>query len=512
MQVKNLRLIFWDQLHPTISSLKNINKKDDLVLLIESYELATEVKHHKKKLILLFSAMRHFAAELKKQNFHVDYVSLTDESKKTSFNQIVLEKIKQYQVEKLILTEPSEWNYLERIKKLQKLTKIPFEILEDERFFCSISEFKQYAKNKKQLRMEFFYREMRKKTNYLMKNNQPIGAQWNFDVENRKRYDGKITIPNLPGIKPDKITKEVITLVEHHFSEHFGDATPFWFAVTRDGAEQLLKNFLEHCLQYFGNYQDAMLDNHYYLFHAVLSMYINCGLLLAKDVCEQALNVYHHKKIPLPSIEGFIRQIIGWREYIRGVYWLKMPSYRDNNYLNADRPLPDFYWTADTKLNCLKQTITATQKNAYAHHIQRLMVTGNFALLCGLDVNEVNEWYWIVYADAYEWVELPNTSGMTLFADGGFLASKPYAASGQYIHKMSNYCESCHYNVNEKLGETACPFNYLYWYFLIRNEKRLKNNQRLRIAYTALAKFDPKKRKQICDDAEKFLNSLKSSY
>jgi deoxyribodipyrimidine photolyase-related protein len=296
--------------------------------------------------------------------------------------------------------------------------------------------------------------------------------------------------------------------VAEKFSTHFGDIQPFDFAVSRKQALYVLTKFIEERLCDFGTYQDAMLEGEAWMFHSHISFYLNCGLLLPLECIQKAEQAYYEKQAPLNAVEGFIRQILGWREYVRGIYWLKMPEYEKQNFFNCNRTLPDFYWTANTTMNCLKQCITETKKNAYAHHIQRLMILGNFALLTGVSPDEINKWFMIVYADAYHWVELPNVTGMAIFADGGLLASKPYAAGGAYINKMSNYCKNCTYNVKEKNGTTACPFNYLYWNFLITNKNKLKNNQRLNMTYRTLEEMTENKKKSITSDSNKFLANL----
>ena len=341
-----------------------------------------------------------------------------------------------------------------------------------------------------------------------MDGNNPEGGKWNYDSENRKPPEGSLFLPKTYNTPVDNITQEVIKLVEEKFNNHFGNIEPFFFAVTRSQALEALDKFINERLCDFGDFQDAMLEGEPWMYHSHLSFYINCGLLLPKECIQAAEEAYKNKKAPLNAVEGFIRQILGWREYVRGLYWLKMPEYKSLNFFDAQKRLPDFFWTANTDMNCLKQCIQETKENAYAHHIQRLMVIGNFSLLTGLNPMEVNEWYLLVYADAYEWVELPNVTGMILFADGGYLASKPYAASGTYINKMSNYCANCKYSVNQKNGEKACPFNYLYWDFLARNREKLKNNHRIGMMYKTYDRMPEKKKVQITKDSQKFINSL----
>ncbi len=506
--MKSLCVILWDQLSVSISSLKKTNKNTDIVLLCENMQDATYAKHHKKKLVLLFSAMRHFAAELRGLGFNVQYVELNEPGHKGSLFAHIKNIVKKHKIDKVIVTHPCEYRQYIEVNKWQDNLDVPIDIPEDDRFLCSPEDFSVWAKGRKHLRMEFFYREMRKKYNILMDGSDPEGGNWNYDQENRKTLDTTAKVPKTYHKQPDAVTKEVLTLVEKNFPDHFGDVEPFHFAATRKDALKALSDFVKHRLKQFGDYQDAMLQDEPWLFHAHISFYLNCGLLLPMECIQAAEQAYHKGIAPINAAEGFIRQILGWREFVRGIYWMEMPKYARENYLHAKRKLPDLYWTADTKMNCLRQCVIDTKKNAYAHHIQRLMVLGNFALLCGFSPAEVNEWFLIVYADAYEWVELPNVTGMTLYADGGVLASKPYAAGGNYINKMSDYCDNCPYKVKEKNGPNACPFNYLYWDFLSRNRDKLHNNPRVSMLYRTYDRMDEKKKEQIKLDSANFLKHL----
>jgi deoxyribodipyrimidine photolyase-related protein len=506
---KSLRLILGDQLSENISSLDGIDKNADIILMCEVWDEATYVHHHKKKIAFLFSAMRHFANQLKSKGFQIDYIKLDDSNNTQSFEGEVERAINRHKPDSVIVTFPGEYRVLENIKTWSVKFGLPVEIRSDARFLSTPEEFREWAGGKKNLRMEFFYREMRKKFNILIDGVKPIGGEWNYDADNRKFPDADaLFIPKPISFKADSITQEVISLVQEKFSNHFGDIDPFYFAVTREDALLVLDKFIEERLPFFGDYQDAMMEGQPWMYHSHISFYLNCGLLNPIEVVRAAEQSFHQNKAPLNAVEGFIRQIIGWREYIRGIYWLKMPEYAQQNFLEADNKLPPLYWGAKTKMNCLSQCVDETKRHAYAHHIQRLMVLGNFALLAGIHPDFVNEWYLIVYADAYEWVELPNVSGMILFADGGFLASKPYAASGAYINKMSNYCQNCAYNVDEKLGEKACPFNYLYWNFMIKNERHLRNNPRLGFTYKTLDKMTEPHKQQIKLESEQFMKSL----
>lgn len=497
-----------DQLSPSLAGLRDCDIHHDRILMAEVKSEVTYVKHHKKKIVLLFSAMRHFAAQLQDDGYQLIYRRYDDAENAGSLFAEVQQACQRHAIDKVVVTYPGEYRVLQDMLIWQQKLGIEVEIRQDERFLSSLGSFAAWAQGRKQLRMEYFYREMRKSLNFLMDNGQPSGGQWNFDSANRQRLPDNISVPDPTVFKPDAITVEVLALVETHFGEHFGSLDNFGFAVTREQALLVLQEFISARLENFGDYQDAMALGQPWLFHSHISFYLNCGLLLPREVLEAAEQAYRSGKAPLNAVEGFIRQILGWREYVRGLYWLKMPDMKQQNYLQASRKLPDFYWHGKTKMNCLSQCVQETSNNAYAHHIQRLMVLGNFALLAGIHPDEVNEWFLIVYADAYEWVELPNVSGMILFADGGVLASKPYAASGAYIHKMSNYCQHCHYNVKEKSGAQACPFNYLYWDFLARNEDKLGNNPRLAMPYRTLSKMSDEKRAMINSDSLIFFTAL----
>lgn len=508
--MKTLRLIFADQLSQSISSLQGYHSDTDIILMCEVWHEATYVKHHKKKIAFLLSAMRHFADSLNKQGFNVEYVRLDDPDNTGSFNGEIERMLGKYSIDRVIVTQPGEYRVLADIRQLSERLNILVEIREDCRFLCTLDQFSSWAADKKQLRMEYFYRQMRKQYDILMAGNQPLGGQWNFDANNRKPPKQGLTIPLPYNGQVDQITQEVISLVSDRFDSHFGDVEPFYFAVTRQDALQVLDQFLEQRLPYFGDYQDAMIEGEPWMYHAHISFYLNCGLLLPLECVQAAEKAYHAGLAPLNAVEGFIRQIVGWREYVRGIYWLKMPAYADHNFFGAQRPLPQFYWTANTKMNCLRQCVLETKQHAYAHHIQRLMVLGNFALLAGIEPKAINAWFLIVYADAFEWVELPNVSGMILFADGGYLGSKPYAAGGSYIHKMSNYCKNCSYQVSEKQGPNACPFNYLYWDFLERHRDKLAGNHRMAMMYRTLARMSKEKRQAIRDDSRAFFSKLEN--
>ena len=506
--MRNLIFILGDQLSPSISSLLDGDPRQDIVLMVETQAEATYVRHHKKKIVLLFSAMRHFAQELEALGWRVDYRTLDAHDNRGNFADELELAVQTHKPVAVITTAAGEWRLREEFRRCQGRLSVPLQIRADTRFVCSIEEFADWAKGRKQLRMEYFYRDMRRKTGLLMQGDQPEGGRWNFDAENRKPAKMQLFMPEVLKFKPDALTREVIRLVGGRFADHFGDLQPFWFATTRADARKAFAHFLEAALPSFGDYQDAMLSQNRFLYHAVISMYLNCGLLDALEVCRSVEDQYRTGRVPLNAAEGFIRQIIGWREYVRGIYWLKMPDYADLNFFAATRALPGSYWSGETDMACVRAAVTQTREEAYAHHIQRLMVTGNFALLAGVDPKAVHEWYLSVYADAYEWVELPNTLGMSQYADGGLLASKPYIASGAYINRMSDYCVNCRYDVKLRTGEGACPFNALYWNFLATHRAKLDRNPRLSPSYLAYDKFDAQEQRRISESATAFLDSL----
>lgn len=504
----NLILILGDQLSQSISSLRQADRDRDRVLMLEVHEEATYVRHHKKKIAFLFSAMRHFAEELRASGWNVDYVRLDAEENTGRFSGEIERAARQHDADRIVVTEPGEWRVLNSMQGWADKLGRPVDILPDDRFIASHAEFEAWAEGRKQLRMEYFYRDMRRKTGLLMDGDQPVGGKWNYDSENRKPAKADLFMPTPLRKTPDEITQDVLNLVATQFSDHFGDLEPFWFGVTRKDALDALDHFIETSLAHFGDYQDAMLEGEKFLYHSILSQYLNAGLLLPLEICQRVDEAYRDGQAPLNAAEGFIRQIIGWREFVRGIYWLKMPDYVDLNFFENTRDLPEFYWTADTEMACMRAAISQTKEEAYAHHIQRLMVTGNFALLAGIDPKQVHEWYLAVYADAYEWVELPNTLGMSQFGDGGVLGSKPYAASGNYINKMSDHCKDCQYDVKRKTGDGACPFNPLYWDFLHRNRDKLAGNPRMAQMYRTWDRMSDDKKADYLNSAEHVLDAL----
>lgn len=493
-----------DQLTLDLAAIKRANKSKDVIIMAEVDAEAEYVKHHPKKIAFIFSAMRHFADTIKASGWRVLYSKIDDPQNSHNIIGEVLRYAEKVEANELFVTKPGEWRLIELFEN----TPLKVSIIEDDRFIASHAEFENWAHDKKALRMEFFYREMRRKTGLLMDGDKPTGGKWNFDRENRKSPPKEIITTEPTIFKHDEITEDVLALVNERYSSHFGEIYPFNYAVTPEDANIILDKFIQHSLPFFGDYQDAMMLDEPFLYHALISLYLNTGLLDPLETCRKVEEAFINGDAPLNAVEGFIRQIIGWREYIRGIYFLKGPGYTDQNYLKAKQKLPSFYWSADTKMRCVSQAVLQTKKHSYAHHIQRLMVTGNFALLADVDPKEVHQWYLSVYIDAFEWVEAPNTLGMSQFSDGGLVASKPYISSGAYINRMSNYCKNCHYDVKDKLGDRACPFNALYWDFLIRHKEKFSSNPRMAQMYRNWERQDENMKTSTLAKAKKTLAEI----
>jgi deoxyribodipyrimidine photolyase-related protein len=500
--VRRIILVLGDQLTPSLSALTHA-REGDTILMAEVMAEASYTPHHPQKIALFFAAMRNFANELRGLGMSVAYTKLDDPQNTQSITGEIIRLASITGAGAVIATTPGDY----RLRAALHDCPIPVQLLEDTRFICSESEFSKWAQGKSQLRMEYFYREMRRKTGLLMQGDQPIGGQWNFDAENRKPAAQDLLRPKPPRFAPDTESAQVIDLVRNRFN-HFGDINRFGWATRRAEALIALDHFIAHALPRFGAEQDAMLAGDPFLSHALISPYLNLGLLLPLEVCQRAEAAYHAGLAPIEAVEGFIRQIIGWREYMRGIYLLLGPEYLTRNALNAQEKLPAMYWGAPTKMACIKAAVGQTQDHSYAHHIQRLMVTGNFALLAGVSPQAVHDWYLSVYIDAVEWVCAPNTLGMSQFADGGVIASKPYISSGAYINRMSDYCKGCAYDVAQKTGEKACPFNSLYWDFLHRHRPRFARNARMGQMYRVWDKLPPDHQAQVLATAQGLLEKL----
>lgn len=503
--------VLGDQLSHGLSSLIDARKADSVVLMMEVSDETLYVKHHRAKLVYILSAMRHHAAALHKAGWRVDYVKLDDPDNTGSFTGEMARAIERHGPERIVVTEAGEWRVAAMLESWETLFGLPVDIRADTRFLCSHADFEAWADGRSDLTMEFFYRAMRKKTGLLMEGGKPAGGRWNFDKDNRKPAQADLLMPRPLGFPPDAITREVMDLVGDRFGDHPGDLASFDYAVTAEDAERQAAGFFANALPQFGDYEDAMVTGERFLWHSILSPYINSGLLDPLDLCRRAEAEYRAGRAPLNSVEGYIRQIIGWREYMRGIYWREGPTYVDRNFLDHHRALPAWYWTGETDMHCLAQAIGQTLATAHAHHIQRLMVIGNFALLIGADPKQVHQWYLEVYLDAYEWVELPNTLGMSQYGDGGLLGSKPYVSSGAYINRMSDYCGQCRYQVDKRVGPDACPFNALYWDFLARHRDKLGDNRRLAMPYRNWDRQSDADQAETRAQAKAFLSDLETS-
>jgi deoxyribodipyrimidine photolyase-related protein len=505
MSVETLRVVLGDQLSAGLSALSDLDMARDVVMLAEVMGECTYVPHHRKKITLVLSAMRHFGQTLAAQGVRVRYVRLDDPANTQTLGGEVQRAVAELKPGRVVATEPGEWRVLADMRDWAEA----LEIRPDTRFICSVAAFRGWARGRGSLRLEFFYREMRRHTGLLMTaDGEPEGGRWNFDAENRKRLPARMTVPRRRLFAPDDETRAVMELVGARITGGFAGVDGFDLPVTAADAESALEDFIAHRLPGFGDWQDAMAVDQPTLFHAVISPALNLGLLDPLEVCRKVEAAWRAGAVALNAAEGFIRQILGWREFVRGIYWLKMPEYGRLNALGADRPLPEFYWNGATKMRCIRQVVLQTRRDAYAHHIQRLMVTGNFALLAGLDPDAVDGWYLAVYADAYEWVEMPNTRGMALFADGGIVGSKPYAASGAYINRMSDYCRGCGYDVKAATGANACPFNFLYWDFIARHAERFGSNVRMAMPLRNWARMDARRQRAIRVHAAGFLAEM----
>lgn len=510
-----LVLVLGDQLDEAAPVLRGLTAADT-VLMMEVASESTHVPSHVQRTVLFLSAMRHFAARLGERGLRVRYIRLDDPGNTQSFAGEVERAAAELSPGEIVCTLPGEWRVLQELQACADRLGAPLRILPDEHFLSTPERFAAWAEGRRSLTMEYFYREQRRATGYLMDGGSPEGGEWNFDKENRLPFgrEGPQPPPRAPvRFEPDAITREVMAAVAGKLPGLPGRiggsgsaGRDFGWPVTRGQALEALDDFVRHRLALFGPFEDAMWAGAPVLHHSTLSPALNLKLISPRECCDAAERAYRAGKVPLQSAEAFIRQIIGWREFIRGVYWLEGPGYGDRNGLEEHGKLPEFYWTGETDMACLRACVGQVLESGYGHHIQRLMVTGNFALLAGIDPAAVNAWYLAVYADAYEWVELPNTHGMALHADGGLMASKPYAASGAYINRMSDYCRGCAFDVKAATGERACPFNYLYWDFVARHAQRFAGNPRMAMPLRTLERMDPARVAAMRAEAKAFLD------
>ena len=506
--MKKLRLVLGDQLNQKHTWFNTVN--DDVTYLMAEMRQETDyVKHHIQKVVAFFLAMRSFKDDLTEKGHRFVYLKINDTDNPQDLEKIITKYVKQTNSEKFEYQLPDEFRLDQQLKQICKKLHIENSIVDTEHFYTSRYELKNFFANKKQLIMESFYRMMRKKHDVMMAGEQPEGGKWNFDHSNRKKWTGDPTVPHERGFRKDVrfIVEEITTAEVVTFGNI--DSESFNWPVTRVDCLSVLRYFCDELLVYFGDYQDAMHTEQKYLFHSRLSFAMNSKILSPKEVIDKVLDHYYEnkKQIDISQVEGFVRQILGWREYMRGIYWKEMPDYAQLNKLANNNKLPDFFWTGKTKMNCLKHSINQSLDHAYAHHIQRLMIIGNYALLTQIDPDEVDKWYLGVYIDAIEWVEITNTRGMSQFADGGIVATKPYVSSANYINKMGNYCSNCSYSHTKKIGENACPFNALYWNFL--NEKRtyFKDNHRMNMMMSLLEKKEQNEMAELHKRAQKIIKN-----
>lgn len=516
MKYKTLRFIFGDQLNPNHSWYKEQQQDDILYVIAELKQETGYVKHHIQKVVAFFSAMENFAKALKSAKLNVLHLTLDDTQNDKSLSNLLERLAQHYHCSKIEYQYPDEYRLQKQMDELKQSSAIKIKGTDTEHFLLPFSDISNHFKKDKHVKMEFFYRMMRKRFDILMEDGSPQGGQWNYDQANRNKLK-KADLEKIPQAKVfQNSIQNIVTRIENHDVSTFGHCqdTLLW-PTSRKQAKQLLDYFCAYLLPLFGQFQDSMTCNspeQWSLYHSRISFALNTKMLHPLQVINQVLSEFESRPddINLAQVEGFIRQILGWREYVRGVYWQNMPDYAAKNELNASRSLPDYFWHGKTNMNCMKHAINQSLETAYAHHIQRLMITGNFCLLTEMDPEQVDSWYLGIYIDAIEWVEMPNTRGMSQFADGGLIATKPYAASGNYINKMSDYCKDCHYNVKEKTEDSACPFNSLYWYFMNKHEERLSRNPRIGMVYKNWQKQDAKQRQATLDRAQWCLDNIES--
>jgi deoxyribodipyrimidine photolyase-related protein len=501
---RTLVVVLGDQLDLDAAAFDGFDPAQDAVWMAEVDEESTHVGSSKQRIALFLAAMRHFAQALQAAGRPLHYRRLDDPGNRGSLAAELQSTLATLAPQRVVMTAPGDWRVWQSLKAVVEGAGLALEIREDRHFFSTVRDFAAHAKGRKSLRLEYFYRELRQRHGVLMHEGQPIGGQWNFDADNREAFgpEGPGALPPRATFEPDALTREVFALVEARFAQHPGTLAGFAWPVTRAQALQALQRFVEQRLPLFGRYEDAMWPGEPWLYHSQLSAALNLKLLTAREVVQAAEAAYHAGRVPLESAEGFIRQILGWREFVRGIYWTQMPGYLERNALDARQDLPAWYWTGHTDMACLRDAIRQTLAHGYAHHIQRLMVTGLFALLLGVRPQQVHAWYLSVYVDAVEWVELPNTLGMSQHGDGGLMASKPYVATGKYIQRMGGPCVGCRYDPAQRTGERACPYTTLYWDFLMRHEKLLASNARMALLVRNMARLSQAEREAVAQRAD----------
>ncbi len=496
--VDRLLVLFGDQLDIHSPLLDELDRDKDAVLMMEVDEEARHVASHKQRTALFLAAMRHHALYLVERGYRVRYVTLDQDDSRQSFDDEIERSVRALEPSSLVCERPGEWRVLDMIEGWRESLRLDIDVREGSRFLTTDEQFGSWRESRASPLMEHFYRHQRKRLGLLMTDSgSPVGGKWNFDEENRQRFSDAPEIRRPYSARPDETTTRVLELVKRRFPDAPGRCQGFRWPVTRREALRALRDFIERRLPSFGRYQDAMWTDEPFLYHSLLSSSLNLGLLHPRECVDAAIAALDDGSAPLPAVEGFVRQIIGWREFIRGVYWYEGREYGTGNFFGHEGRLPEFYWTAETDMNCMRQSIGQVFSEGYGHHIHRLMITGNFALIAGIEPQPVNDWYLGMYVDAVDWVTLPNTHGMTLHADGGVVGTKPYAASGKYVKRMSNYCDSCRFDVSKRTGDDACPFNTFYWDFLVRHQKRLGRNRRMALILKHVDKMTDSEKREI---------------
>ncbi|MEM9661641.1 MAG: cryptochrome/photolyase family protein [Planctomycetota bacterium] len=504
-----LFVVLGDQLDRESPILEQIDAKQDAVLMMEVEHESRNPASHKQRTAMFLAAMRHHALWLRdEQGLRVEYVRLDDEENTQSFAGEIERAVERFDAKQVVVVEPGDHRVRADIERACGNANVDLKVLDDSHFLTTPADFGEWASGRKQLTMEYFYREQRRKLDMLMDGKDPVGGEWNYDKENRETFKGPPRPTPPPSFEPDDITREVMDLIEDRMPDLPGSMDGFGWPVTREQALEALDDFIENRLARFGKYEDAMWTEQRTLYHARLSPAVNLHLISPIECAERAVEAYEAGDAPLNSVEGFVRQHIGWREFIRGVYFFEGDGYSDRNELGDEGNLPEFYWTGETDMACMADCVGSVVEEAYAHHIPRLMVMGNFAMLAGVEPKQVADWYLGMFADGVDWVTAPNVVGMALHADGGVVGTKPYAASGKYIKRMSNYCDNCAYKVSKRTGEDACPFNTLYWDFLIRHRETFRKNNRMAMILKNVDRLKDDERVEITVSARKLRRKL----
>lgn len=512
--LRNLIIVLGDQLDANSKAFEDFDPKQDAVWMAEVEQEATHVWCHKMRIAFFFSAMRHFRNELREKDFNVHYHELTtkrDDDRGPDFATLLKQDISQLKPENLVVVLPGDFRVKKSLEQVADESNISLSIVVDSHFYATPDEFAEYAQGRNTLLLETFYRHMRRTHNVLMEDDEPAGGEWNFDDQNRESFDrsgpGHITPPH--SFRMDDLTQQVCDLVEQRFSDHPGSLDDFDLPVTHTQARTMLRDFLKRSLPLFGKYEDAMWREEAFVYHSRLSAPLNVKLLSPRACVEKAVEAYQQGEAPINSVEGFVRQILGWREFVRGVYWMKMPEYIEKNFLDYHDDVPSFYWDGDTEMECVRQSMQHVLRHGYSHHIHRLMVLGNLALMLGVNPRKFHDWHMAMYVDAVDWVSLPNTLGMSQYGDGGIVGTKPYVSTGNYINKMSNFCRNCKFDYRESTGENACPFSTLYWNFLDREYDKFKSNHRMGMQ---MKHVDKKREKNEMDEIREAATKLKSDW